>query len=78
VQVPEQLGDGRGHLRVEIAGRLVRPDDSGLSCECTRNRYTLLLAAGQLHRPPIQAMPEADARQRLTSPRPRILLTHSR
>jgi len=31
---------------VEIAGRLVRHQDGGIGCQCTRQRDALLLAAG--------------------------------
>ena len=52
-------------LRVEVAGRFVGQDQRRLVDEGTGDRDPLLLAAGQLGRPVVGPIGEADERQRL-------------
>src|SRR5690606_8611574 len=61
----EQLHHPARHLRIEVAGRLVRQQQARAARERARDRGALLLAAGQLGRIVLHARAEADLRQRL-------------
>jgi len=51
IEPPHQLHDLLGVLAVEVAGRLVRPDDRRAGDDRARHRDALLLAAGHPGRP---------------------------
>ena len=60
----EILEDGHDLLagaRIEVAGRLIAQDNYRIVDQRARDRYALLLAAGELARFMIHALAEADA-----------------
>ncbi len=61
--------DVLGGVQVEISGRLVGQQDAGRIGDCARNRHALLLAAGQLRRPVIEASAQAQIVEELDRPR---------
>ena len=61
----QQLEDLLPRRRVEVAGRLVGEDDRRLRDERARDRDALLLAAGELGRPVLAPVGEADALQQV-------------
>ena len=65
---PQEREDVRARLRVEVAGRLVGEDHGGLGQQRTRDRNTLLLAAGELGRPVRSPVHQADGLEQLTLP----------
>ena len=72
VQLGEQVHHRGRHLRVEVPGGLVRPDEPGPAGESARDRDTLLLTAGELGWPPVEPVPEPDPCERLARPLPRL------
>src|SRR5437660_8618748 len=63
VQRAEQVQDGLGGARVELAGRLVREQQRGLVHERARDRDALLLAPGERRRAVVHAVAEAHVAQ---------------
>src|SRR5688500_13803802 len=56
----EQIQDGLGGCRIEVAGRLVGQEEIGSQDERTRNRDTLLLPARQLCGIPVFSSRQSD------------------
>ena len=63
VQAHQQIDHRPPGVGVEVAGRLVRKQDLRVVGERTRERDTLLLAAGELSRIVMHAVAQPDARQ---------------
>src|ERR1700678_3803527 len=71
VQLTEQFEDGSAGCGVQVAGRLVGHDQGGPAGQGPGNGGALLLAAGQLVRPVVAAMPQPDPLDgRLRQPAP--------
>ena len=68
VQLLELDHDLHARARVEIAGRLVGQDHDRIVDERAGNGYPLLLAAGQLGRPMVPAVAQADHAELLERP----------
>ena len=64
-------------LRVELAGRLVGQDQDRLLDQRPGDRHPLLLAAGELVRPVVEPVAQADLRQQVDGPLP-LLGRHAR
>ena len=69
-QLVEQVEHVGGGVRVEVARGLVGQDHRRLGDERARDRDALLLSAGQLARPVVEAVAEPDAGERLHAPGP--------
>ena len=63
VQLEEQALHAFARHGVEVAGRLVGEHGARLLHEGARHRHPLLLAAGELARPVVEALGEADPRR---------------
>ena len=68
VQVAEQADDLAAGVGVEVAGRLVGQEDARPIDEGAGDGGPLHLAAGQLARPVVEPMAEADAVEQLDGP----------
>ena len=64
------------HRRVEVSGRLVGKDQGRLVHQAARDRDALLLAAGELHRPMVRALGQADPSERLARQLVRLAALH--
>ena len=64
VELAQQRHDLRARARVEVAGRLVGEDDRRPGDDRAGDRHALALAAGELLRAVVQAVPEPDALER--------------
>ena len=60
VELGQQLHDLVAGLRVEVAGRLVGQDDVRVVDQDAGDGHALLLAAGELHRPVVEPVAQAD------------------
>ena len=60
VQAFQQVEDFVGRRRVEVAGRLVGQDELGVVHQAAGDRHALLLAAGELRRPVVEPLAQAD------------------
>src|SRR5437868_482852 len=73
VEVEQQLVDPFAGRLVEITGRLVGEQEARLQDESAGERHALLLAAGQLPGPVIEAVTQADQLEHLASDARRLL-----
>ncbi len=69
VEVEQQVGHLPGGSGVEVAGGLVAQHEAGRQHERPRERHALPLAAGELGRPVVEPVAEADPVEELTRPR---------
>src|SRR5690242_14103332 len=72
VELGEEVHDVAGGLAIEVAGRLVGPDDGRVRHQRAGDGDALALAAGHLCRTVALAVAEADRRQHLTRPLARL------
>src|SRR5690606_35899792 len=72
VELEQQLGNVGAGLAVQVAGGFVGEQHVRLCRECARNRYTLLLAAGELTWIMMQSGAKAYTVQQVASPLLRI------
>ena len=73
VQLPHQGDDLVGVLAVEVAGRLVGPDDRGVVDERTGDRHALALAARELVGHVLGPVAQAHELERIERLAPRLL-----
>jgi hypothetical protein len=72
VKLFQETEDRAGGVGVEIAGRLVRKEETRTSREGARDRDTLLLASGEGAGPVVSPLPEADAVENVRGPAARL------
>ena len=78
VDVPDQLQDGMGRLRIQGAGGLVAEQDLRVRRQGSGDGDPLLLAAGQLGRVGVRLIRQAHDLQKLHGPLFRVCLVHAR
>jgi hypothetical protein len=78
VEAPQEGQHVVRHRRVEVPRRLIGKDQRRLVYQAAGDRDPLLLAAGELHRPMVRTLGQANPPERLARELIRLTALHSR